>query len=79
MGAIGPTQTDTLFAHLPPSGWGDVATKRDLENLRLLLHGEIAELRGEITGIKAELRLLRWMVGLLVVLMAAVLGTLTFQ
>ncbi|MGH3443975.1 MAG: hypothetical protein ACRDPB_01235 [Nocardioidaceae bacterium] len=28
MQKIGAVHTDALFAHLPPGGWGDVATKR---------------------------------------------------
>ncbi len=33
---------------LPPVGWGDTATRTDLQMLRVDLHAEIAELRGEM-------------------------------
>jgi hypothetical protein len=41
--------------HLPPTGWADVATKRDVDMVRIELRGEIAELRGETRAGLAEL------------------------
>lgn len=42
---LGPEQAATLMEHLPPVGWADVATKRDLEmqDLRFeaMLHREL--------------------------------------
>lgn len=32
---LGEQEGDTLMAHLPPVGWADVATKKDIEHLRL--------------------------------------------
>jgi hypothetical protein len=32
---LGPDEAATLMEHLPPVGWADVATKRDLDALRL--------------------------------------------
>ncbi|MEW6476255.1 MAG: hypothetical protein AB1679_28685 [Actinomycetota bacterium] len=47
--ALGPEAATTLMEHLPPTGWADVATKRDLDALeqRLTLRIENVELRIE--------------------------------
>ncbi len=39
---LGPDQTATLIDHLPPVGWADVATKRDLDALELRLDQRFA-------------------------------------
>ncbi|HET7385975.1 MAG TPA: hypothetical protein VFJ19_04845 [Nocardioidaceae bacterium] len=69
---IGPEQTDTLLGYLPPTGWADVATKRDLEVLD-------AKFDAKFEAIEARIRALQWMVGLLILLVAAVLGTALFR
>ena len=56
MEALGPEQTDTLLGYLPPTGWADVATTRDLQALGGEIRGEISELRGELRGEIGELR-----------------------
>jgi len=43
--ALGPKSAETLMELLPPVGWADVATKRDLDALR---HQLLADFRGEL-------------------------------
>lgn len=46
---LGPDEATTLMEHLPPVGWADVATKRDLDHLQQSLEAQLAnwELRLE--------------------------------
>ena len=53
---LGVGAADTLVEHLPPEGWGDVATKKDLSQVRTELQIEIALLRSEL---HQEIALLR--------------------
>jgi len=52
-----------MMAHLPPLGWGEVSTRRDVDGLGVALRSEIAvlgsDLRGEITGLRGEITGLR--------------------
>ena len=47
---------DTLMEHLPPGGWGEVATKSDIESLRVATKSDIESLR---VATKTDIELLR--------------------
>lgn len=57
--AIGEDEATTLMEHLPPVGWADVATKRDIDELRTeMQHGFAAvrtELRTELQRVRADM------------------------
>ena len=55
-GVLGQHDAATLMEYLPAQGWREVATKTDLDNLRLELKVEIADLRTETTAGLADLR-----------------------
>jgi hypothetical protein len=38
---LGPKEAGTLMSYLPPVGWADVATKRDLDHLEAVLRAEL--------------------------------------
>ena len=45
---LGAEAATTLMEHLPPTGWSEVATKRDLDQLRAATRADVDHLR-EIT------------------------------
>jgi hypothetical protein len=53
---LGPDDAATLMEHLPPVGWADVATKRDLDHLGVVLRSEIAQLLAEVKADLAGVR-----------------------
>jgi hypothetical protein len=53
---FGSEVTDTVMAYFPPGGWGEVATRGDLAELRGEMRAQMAELRGDLRGEMADLR-----------------------
>jgi hypothetical protein len=61
---LGTQKATTLMEHLPPVGWADVATKRDLDHQSQLLRRDIQvevgrlrdELHSGLAGLRTELR-----------------------
>lgn len=48
---MGRTHTTTLMAHLPPTGWGDVATKADLDHLEERMQLRMDALEHRLTSV----------------------------
>ncbi len=51
---MGRTHTATLMEHLPPTGWGDVATKADLDHLEERIQLRMEALEHRLMGSIAE-------------------------
>ena len=57
--AVGEKGATTMMELLPPVGWADVATKRDLdhqtEKLEFMVRAEVAEVSAKVDRVRGEL------------------------
>jgi hypothetical protein len=53
---LGEDNAAVLMEHLPPSGWSDLPTRRDLDTLRTDLNSQMVGLRADLNGQMSELR-----------------------
>ena len=56
---LGTEDAAVLIEHLPPVGWGDIATKQDLRSEISALRSDSGNLRGEIGILRGEIGNLR--------------------
>ena len=75
---VGPEVATTMMEHLPPVGWADVATKRDLEHMAALLRGDMARLDADLRGEIARVgqRTIMWFAGLTIPAYAGMVAAL---
>lgn len=52
---LGRDEAETLMEHLPPVGWAEVATRRDLDTVHSQLRTEIDSLRVEMRAMEQSL------------------------
>ena len=78
----GKEVADIIMEHLPPTGWGDVARRSDVADLRSSFAKDMEILRMEMQALRLEMRSemhvlfnqqLKWLVGM--VITAQALGT----
>ena len=54
---MGPSRAETLMEHLPPMGWGDVATKADLDHLEARIDHRFDSLEQRMDALEERMEL----------------------
>lgn len=54
---MGPQRAETLMEHLPPTGWGDVATKADLDHLEARIDHRFESLEQRMDALEERMEL----------------------
>jgi len=54
--SVGEEEASTLMEHLPPVGWADVATKTDIDNLRVATSADFTAVNLKLDTTAAEIR-----------------------
>jgi len=62
---LGTEDAAVLIEHLPPVGWGDIATKQDLRSEISALRSDSGNLKGEVGTLRGEIGNLRGEIGTL--------------